>query len=102
MSMNYSNASCSSSELSLGYTNCGEFDINIANFNGENDDFLFNDGEITCEYGVFKISTVIKKNGTINITSYDKMLNFDTTFIGAVFPLTVYDLLIKICNKSNI
>ena len=108
-SCSYDNAVTDSSEIRIGVAPGATLDFSVIN----RDNILSNknfDG-CTIEYfdnnntliGKFNCSKVTKENKkTLSFQCEDYMLQFDKTWVGATFPITIYDLLLSICNQCGV
>jgi len=96
-------------ELLLGYVSASSFNCSILDVSGIYNDVGFKGALLDLytndkskKIGRFKIEEAKRKKDIINISSVDKMVDLDKKFAGAVYPLTVYNLLQAICLQVDI
>lgn len=109
LSCNYENATTDASEIRIGVASGATLDFDILNrdnilsnknFDGCTVQYFDDDNNII---GVFDCSKVTKKDKKkMSFQCQNNMLKFEKTWIGATFPITIYDLLLSICNQCGV
>lgn len=98
------------SEIVIGYTSAAAFNFTLSNLNNQYNNINFNKSKCilylddfrTKKLGEFKVDDVKKNKQTIVFSCIDRMVDFDSIFKGATFPISALDLLKQICIQVDI
>lgn len=108
-SMSYSASTTDKDELLLGGTNASTFNFSLldttnkyAGINFNNSQVIYYDNDI--KIGTFYTETIKKEADSVlmEFECIDKMTEFDKKWAGAIFPITMFDLLKNIANQMGV